>query len=74
MVLEAVLNGRAEAIVTFNARDFAGLADEFGLALLAPNAILGVMAVDDILPSQFWRLSCLRPCEGQVGPIAVQRR
>jgi hypothetical protein len=26
--------------VTFNARDFAGVADEFGLALLTPNAIL----------------------------------
>ena len=40
MVLEAAVNGRAEAIVTFNARDFAGVADEFGLALLTPNAIL----------------------------------
>jgi predicted nucleic acid-binding protein len=40
MVLEAAVNGRAEAIVTFNARDFAGAADEFGIALLTPNAIL----------------------------------
>jgi predicted nucleic acid-binding protein len=40
MVLEAAVNGRAEAIVTFYARDFAGVADEFSLALLSPNAIL----------------------------------
>jgi putative PIN family toxin of toxin-antitoxin system len=40
MVLEAAVNGRAEAIATFNARDFAGVADEFGIALLTPNAIL----------------------------------
>jgi PIN domain-containing protein len=39
IVLEAA-NGRAEAIVTFNARDFANVTDEFGLALLTPNAIL----------------------------------
>jgi predicted nucleic acid-binding protein len=40
MVIEAVVNGRAEAIVTFNARDFADVGNEFGLALLSPNAIL----------------------------------
>ena len=40
MVLEAAANGRAEAIVTFNAHDFAGVVDELGLALLTPNAIL----------------------------------
>jgi hypothetical protein len=39
-VLEAAVNGRAQAIATFNARDFAGVADEFGIALLTPNAIL----------------------------------
>jgi predicted nucleic acid-binding protein len=44
MVLEAAVNGRAEAIVTFNARDFADVADEFGLALLTPNAILSRMS------------------------------
>jgi hypothetical protein len=38
MVLEAAVNGRAEAIATFNARDFAGVAHEFGIALLTPNA------------------------------------
>jgi predicted nucleic acid-binding protein len=40
MVLEAAVNGRAEVIATFNARDFAGVIDEFGIALLTPVAIL----------------------------------
>jgi predicted nucleic acid-binding protein len=40
MVLEAAVNGRAEAIATLNARNFAGVADEFGIALLTPNGIL----------------------------------
>ena len=40
MVLEAAVNGRAEAVVTFNARDFAGVVEEFGIELLTPVAIL----------------------------------
>jgi predicted nucleic acid-binding protein len=40
MVLEAAVNGRADAIATFYARDFAGVADEFGLSILTPRAIL----------------------------------
>lgn len=40
MVLEAAVNGRADVIATFNARDFAGVADEFGIELLTPAAIL----------------------------------
>jgi putative PIN family toxin of toxin-antitoxin system len=40
MVLEVAVNGRADAIVTFNARDFAGIVDEFGIDLLTPVAIL----------------------------------
>jgi predicted nucleic acid-binding protein len=40
MVLEAAVNGRAEVIATFNARDFADVAPEFGIALLTPSAIL----------------------------------
>jgi predicted nucleic acid-binding protein len=40
MVLEAAVNGRADAIVTFNARDFGGVAGEFGIELLTPAAIL----------------------------------
>lgn len=41
MVLEAAVNGRADIIATFNVRDFAGVAQEFGFEVLTPNAILG---------------------------------
>lgn len=37
MVLEAAVNGRADAIVTFNARDFRGVARHFGVRVLAPG-------------------------------------
>jgi predicted nucleic acid-binding protein len=40
MVHEAAVNGRADAIVTFNARGFAGVVGEFGIELLTPVAIL----------------------------------
>jgi predicted nucleic acid-binding protein len=40
MVLEAAANGRVDAIVTFNIRDFAGVAGEFGIAVLTPAEIL----------------------------------
>jgi len=40
MVLEAAANGRADAIATFNIRDFAGVASEFGIAVLTPAEIL----------------------------------
>jgi putative PIN family toxin of toxin-antitoxin system len=40
MVLEAAANGHADAIVTFNARDFAEAAGEFGIEVLTPIAIL----------------------------------
>jgi putative PIN family toxin of toxin-antitoxin system len=40
MVLEAAANGRANAIATFNTRDFAGVASEFGIAVLSPAEIL----------------------------------
>jgi putative PIN family toxin of toxin-antitoxin system len=36
MVLEAAVNGRADAIVTFNRRDFDAVAGLFGLAVLSP--------------------------------------
>jgi len=38
MVLEAAVNGRADAIVTFNRRDFAPATALFGIAVLAPGA------------------------------------
>jgi putative PIN family toxin of toxin-antitoxin system len=40
MVLAAAANGRADAIATFNTRDFAGVVEEFGIEILTPAAIL----------------------------------
>ena len=40
MVLEAAVNGRADAIVTFNLRDFATGLAEFGIPALLPGDIL----------------------------------
>lgn len=35
MVLEAAVNGRADEIVTFNLRDFASVAKQFGIAIMS---------------------------------------
>ena len=40
MVLETAVNGRADAIVTFNIRDFAGPTAQFGVAVLTPGSAL----------------------------------
>jgi putative PIN family toxin of toxin-antitoxin system len=40
MVLEAAANGRADAIVTFNQRDFADSALQFGIEVLSPSTAL----------------------------------
>ena len=40
MVLEAAVNGRADAIVSFNHRDFAAVPQEFGIALLRPADVM----------------------------------
>lgn len=37
MVLEAAVNGRADAIVTFNRRDFGAAAEQFGIPVLSPG-------------------------------------
>jgi len=37
MVLEAAVNGRADALVTFNLRDFGTAPERFGVALLLPR-------------------------------------
>jgi putative PIN family toxin of toxin-antitoxin system len=37
MVLEAAVNGRADAIVTFNARDLRESGKQFGIKILAPG-------------------------------------
>jgi predicted nucleic acid-binding protein len=36
MVLEAAVNGRADAIVTFNSRDFGDVPATFGIDVLTP--------------------------------------
>lgn len=40
MVLEAAINGRADALVTHNVRDFAKGAAKFGLRILRPGDLL----------------------------------
>jgi len=37
IVLEPAVNGRADAIVTFNVRDFREVAGHFGVKVLAPG-------------------------------------
>lgn len=38
MVLELAVNGKADALATFNVRDFAQVAKGFGIAVLSPGA------------------------------------
>ena len=40
LVFEAAINGRAEALVTHNVRDFADAAPRFGIPLLRPGELL----------------------------------
>jgi putative PIN family toxin of toxin-antitoxin system len=40
MVLDAAVNGQADAIATFNRRDYGGVPEEFGIAVLAPRDVL----------------------------------
>ena len=40
MVLEAAVNGRADALVTYNIRDFSPAAGRFGLRVLLPGELL----------------------------------
>jgi predicted nucleic acid-binding protein len=37
MVLEAAVNGRAKALVTFNLRDYGSVAGQFGVDVLLPR-------------------------------------
>jgi len=41
MVLEAAVNGHADALVTFNVRDFGTAPSAFGIELLRPRDVLG---------------------------------
>lgn len=40
MILEAAVNGRADAIVTFNRRDFVGASERLGVAVRSPSESL----------------------------------
>ena len=40
MVLEAAINGNADALVTFNRRDFGDAPGRFGIAVLSPRQAL----------------------------------
>ncbi|CCD30055.1 PilT domain-containing protein [Candidatus Glomeribacter gigasporarum BEG34] len=40
MVLETAVNGRADALVTYNVKDFAAAAKRFGLRVLRPGELL----------------------------------
>lgn len=41
MVLEAAINGRADALVTFNLRDFGTTPMRFGIEVLLPREVIG---------------------------------
>jgi hypothetical protein len=40
MVLEAAINGRVDALVTFNKRDYANVPSRFGIEVLLPREAL----------------------------------
>ena len=40
MVLDAAINGQADAIVTFNRRDYGSVPEEFAIAVMAPREAL----------------------------------
>ena len=40
MVLEAAVNGRADALISFNQRDFGGAPERFGIVLATPGQLL----------------------------------
>ncbi len=40
MVLEAAVNGRADALVTFNKRDYGTAPSQFGLAVVLPREVI----------------------------------
>ncbi|MGA2569847.1 MAG: putative toxin-antitoxin system toxin component, PIN family [Terracidiphilus sp.] len=45
MVLETAVNGHADAIVTFNVSDFAGVAEDFHIEVLTPREALQRMDI-----------------------------
>lgn len=47
MVLEAAVNGQAEAIITFNTKDFGGTKSKFGVDILLPREALALVKRKD---------------------------
>lgn len=47
MVLETAVNGQADAIVTFNQRDFSPAAETFGCQVIRPGELLYVLRDDE---------------------------
>jgi putative PIN family toxin of toxin-antitoxin system len=47
MVLEAAVNGQAEAIITFNTKDFGPTTSKFGVEILLPREALALVARKD---------------------------
>ncbi len=45
MVLEVAANAHAEAIITFNPRDFQGVTEHFGIEILSPGMFLNQQGV-----------------------------
>jgi predicted nucleic acid-binding protein len=43
MVLEAAVNGRTDALVTFNVRDFGTVPARFGIEVMVPREAIGRM-------------------------------
>lgn len=41
MVLEAAINGTADALVTYNVEDFRSAGEQFGIPIVRPGDILG---------------------------------
>lgn len=41
MVLEVAVNGRADALVTFNLRDYGSVPSRFGVELMLPREAIG---------------------------------
>jgi hypothetical protein len=41
MVLEAAINGSADALVTYNVADFRSAGERFGIPIVRPGDILG---------------------------------
>jgi predicted nucleic acid-binding protein len=44
LILELAVSGRAEAIVTFNQRDFAG-SDQFGIRIISPAELIKEISI-----------------------------